>query len=259
MAAGLRRRLDHLRRRLQPPHTNTRPGRRTGTTARGWLRDTRTVPITESTRSGPQEPRPPPELHPGRLRCRSWPVSRSRAGTHPPGRTPARRTSTGNTQRDDKRVREPPGGSPVIGLTALAVLERGVLCAVSQAGVRRADAHLFRSSKFSLQAWADLRMSPAASAELADPSWAHGVVWGGLDGGSAGARGQVLVRRTVADWPSCWPLESCAVTAKYGPSLLMGIMVEAGRGCDPATVRAVEFWPAKTVQLATSVSRFQPT
>ena len=75
MAAGLRRRLDHLRRRLQPPHTNTRPGRRTGTTARRSLRGTRTVPITESTRSRPRQPRPARHLHRRRLPRRSRPVN----------------------------------------------------------------------------------------------------------------------------------------------------------------------------------------
>jgi hypothetical protein len=43
----------------------------------------------------------------------------------------------------------------------------------------------------------------------------------------------------VADRPSCRPLPSCAVTAKYGPSLFTEIIVsKPARGRDPATARA---------------------
>jgi hypothetical protein len=55
-------RLDRLCRRLLPPHAGPRrAGQASCTTG------IRTVGITESTRSGPQEPRPPPQLHPGRI------------------------------------------------------------------------------------------------------------------------------------------------------------------------------------------------
>jgi hypothetical protein len=59
-AVRLRRRLDHLRRRLQPPQTSPRRRHPTGTSARRWARRIQTVGITESTRACPRQPRPPP-------------------------------------------------------------------------------------------------------------------------------------------------------------------------------------------------------
>ena len=71
---------------------------------------------------------------------------------------------------------------------------------------------------------------------------------------------QAVVRLTVADRPSCRPLESCAVTANHGPSLFTEITVsKPARRCDPAAARVDGFWPARTAHVSTSVVPFQLT